>query len=146
MQVEVKIFDQMTLQELYQLLQLRAAVFVVEQDCVYQDVDGKDQEAIHLLGKIDGQIAAYTRIFKPGDYFKNASIGRVVVDKKYRGKALGQAIMTQSLDYCRQQQFDRITISAQCYLDTFYKDLGFSPTGSTYLEDGIPHQEMVIDL
>ena len=77
--ISVKTFNQLTLDELYYLLQLRSEVFVVEQDCVYKDIDGKDKKALHVIGKIDNTITAYTRIFKPGDYFKEASIGRVVV-------------------------------------------------------------------
>ena len=79
MQIEIRLFNQFTIDSLYETLQLRSEVFVVEQDCVYQDIDGKDQKAIHVLGYSDDKLVAYTRIFKPGDYFENASIGRVIV-------------------------------------------------------------------
>ena len=96
--ISVKTFNQLTLDELYFLLQLRSEVFVVEQDCVYQDVDGKDQNALHVHGKIDNTIIAYTRIFKPGDYFKEASIGRVVVSKNYRHLNYGHQLMISSIE------------------------------------------------
>ncbi len=146
MRLEIKNFDQLTTHQLYELLRLRSQVFVVEQDCVYQDVDGKDFKAVHILGYQDKTLAAYTRIFQAGDYFNNASIGRVVVHPEWRGKQLGQEIMIKSITYCKKQEFPLIQISAQCYLDTFYKNLGFIATGSTYLEDGIPHQKMLLEL
>ena len=95
--ISVKTFDQLSLEELYFLLQLRSEVFVVEQDCVYQDVDGKDQKALHVIGKKDTTIIAYTRIFKPGDYFKEASIGRVVVSEKARHLKYGHQLMLASI-------------------------------------------------
>lgn len=138
-------FSNFTTQQLYEVLQLRSEVFVVEQDCVYQDMDGKDHKAIHILGYEKDQLVAYTRIFKPGDYFELSSIGRVVVSPLYRGKSYGQKIMNASINYCKEQGFSTIKISAQCYLDKFYKDLGFQDTGERYLEDGIPHQAMVLN-
>ena len=89
MEFLVKLFTELTISELYQILQLRSEVFVVEQDCVYQDVDGKDQKSLHVFGVKNKKIVAYTRIFKPGDYFKNASIGRVVVAQKERAYGYG---------------------------------------------------------
>jgi ElaA protein len=144
MNIITKTFNQLTLQELYALLQLRAAVFVVEQDCVYQDVDGKDHKALHILGFEGETLAAYTRIFKPGDYFEQASIGRVVVSPDHRRKDYGKDIMVASIAYAKAENHPSIKISAQCYLDKFYTDLGFKNTGETYLEDGIPHQAMVL--
>ncbi|WP_438961197.1 GNAT family N-acetyltransferase [Nonlabens sp.] len=145
MEVSIKTFDQFDIHELYEVLQLRSEVFVVEQDCVYQDLDGKDQKAIHILGYVNDHLVAYTRIFQPGDYFDQASIGRVVVSLKNRGEAYGQEIMKASVKYCKEQGFTTIKISAQCYLDKFYTDLGFISTGEKYLEDGIPHQAMVLE-
>ncbi|MBF4985173.1 GNAT family N-acetyltransferase [Nonlabens mediterrranea] len=145
MDVIVKSFSNFNIQELYDVLQLRTEVFVVEQDCVYQDMDGKDQKAIHIVGYVNNKLVAYTRVFQPGDYFKQSSIGRVVVCPKNRGAAYGQKIMTASIDYCKNQGFPSIKISAQCYLDKFYKDLGFMATGEKYLEDGIPHQTMTLE-
>ena len=77
MQVSIKAFDELTIHELYQILRLRSEVFVVEQDCVYQDVDNKDQKALHVIGLKGDEVVAYTRIFKPGDYFDNVSIGKI---------------------------------------------------------------------
>ncbi|MHA7863396.1 GNAT family N-acetyltransferase [Flagellimonas marinaquae] len=144
MQVSIKTFDALTIHELYQILRLRSEVFVVEQDCVYQDVDNKDQKALHIMGMKDGQVVAYTRVFKPGDYFDNVSIGRVVVSQEQRQYGLGKQIMLASLAAI-DQRFPRkpIEISAQSYLLKFYTDLGFRVIGEEYLEDGIPHRRML---
>ena len=129
---------------MYQILQLRAEVFVVEQDCVYQDVDGKDQKSLHIFGIKNQQIVAYTRIFKPGDYFKNASIGRVVVVASERKYGFGNALMETSIGAIKNYfKVDQITISAQVYLKKFYESHGFLQVGNDYLEDGIPHIEML---
>jgi ElaA protein len=145
MKIVRKTFKELTTQELYNILQLRAQVFVVEQDCVYQDMDGKDQKSWHVMGFLSNELVAYTRLFAPGDYFKNAAIGRVVVNPKYRGKCYGKAIMEASIntieDLFGTEQ--TICISAQYYLLGFYNDLGFRQEGETYLEDGIPHIKML---
>ena len=140
----IKSFSELTTSELYQILQLRAEVFVVEQDCVYQDVDGKDQKSLHIFGIKNQQIVAYTRIFKPGDYFKNASIGRVVVVASERKYGFGNALMETSIGAIKNYfKVDQITISAQVYLKKFYESHGFLQVGNDYLEDGIPHIEML---
>ncbi|UKM65529.1 GNAT family N-acetyltransferase [Flavobacteriaceae bacterium GSB9] len=139
----VKSFEELTKQELYELLQLRSEVFVVEQDCVYQDIDGKDQKALHVLGVKNNKLIGYTRIFKPGDYFKEASIGRVVVSKNERHHHYGQQLMEASIVALKHQfNITLIKISAQCYLKQFYNQLGFKAVGEEYLEDGIPHVAM----
>ena len=117
---------------------------MVEQDCVYQDVDGKDHKALHVIGKKDDTIIAYTRIFKPGDYFKEASIGRVVVSQKERHLKYGHQLMKASI-LATEDAFGikEIKISAQKYLEQFYNNLGFKTIGESYLEDGIPHIAMV---
>lgn len=144
MEVAIKTFNQLTTQELYQILRLRSEVFVVEQDCVYQDVDNKDQKALHIIGTKNGEIVAYTRIFKPGDYFNNVSIGRVVVSQDQRKYGLGKQIMQASLAAIDQRFPNQpIEISAQSYLLKFYMELGFKVTGEEYLEDGIPHRRML---
>jgi len=139
-----KTFQELTSKELYDLLQLRSEVFVVEQDCVYQDLDGKDENALHVIGKKNNKIVAYTRVFKPGDYFKEASIGRVVVSKEERQHKYGYDIMDASIkavnDYFNET---KIKLSAQTYLKKFYNNLGFKEVGEEYLEDGIPHIAMV---
>ena len=140
-----KTFSELDTEDLYQILRLRSEVFVVEQDCVYQDIDNKDQNAIHIYYKENDEIVAYTRIFKPGYYYENPSIGRVVVSKKNRGKYLGKKVMMDSIEYIKQNiKGEKIELSAQKYLDNFYKDLGFYKTGEDYLEDGIPHQRMIL--
>ena len=142
-----KTFSELDTEDLYQILRIRSEVFVVEQDCVYQDIDNKDQNAIHLYYKENDQIVAYTRIFKAGDYYENPCIGRVVVSKKNRGNDLGKKIMIDSMEYIKQNiKGEKIELSAQKYLDKFYKDLGFYKIGEDYLEDGIPHQRMIFDL
>ena len=142
-----KTFSELNTEELYQILRLRSEVFVVEQDCVYQDIDNKDQKAIHLYFRENDEILGYTRIFKAGYYYENPSIGRVVVSKKNRGKDIGKKIMIDSIEYIKQNiNGKKIELSAQKYLDKFYKDLGFYKTGEDYLEDGIPHQRMLFDL
>jgi ElaA protein len=140
---QTKTFQELTTTELYQILQLRAEVFVVEQDCVYQDIDFKDQKALHVLGFKDDKIVAYTRIFKPGDYFENASIGRVVVAAKERKLGYGHLIMKASIIAIKNNfKVDAITISAQKYLKKFYETHQFKQIGAEYLEDGIPHIRM----
>ena len=142
-----KKFSELDTEDLYQILRLRSEVFVVEQDCVYQDIDNKDQNAIHLYYKENDKIVAYTRIFKAGDYYENPCIGRVVVSKKNRGNDHGKKIMIDSMEYIKQNiKGEKIELSAQKYLDKFYKDLGFYKIGEDYLEDGIPHQRMIFDL
>ena len=144
MKVIVKTFDELTNYELYELLQLRSEVFVVEQDCVYQDLDGKDSKALHIIGKKGENIVAYTRCFKPGIYFEDASIGRVVVDEKHRKFKLGHEIMKASIKAIRDHyKTEKIKLSAQTYLAHFYKSHGFHEVGEGYLEDGIPHIAMI---
>ena len=140
MKVSVKTFEDLSKKELYELLQLRAAVFVVEQECVYQDLDGKDEKALHALGIKNNKIVAYTRIFKPGDYFEEASIGRVVVKSAERKYGYGYDIMKASIDAVKEHfGGTSIHLSAQTYLKKFYNSLGFEQVGEGYLEDGIPH-------
>ncbi|MCL4148018.1 UNVERIFIED_CONTAM: hypothetical protein GTU68_006738 [Idotea baltica] len=138
-----KTFQELNTIELYQILNLRSEVFVVEQDCVYQDIDFKDQKAIHIFGFKEDKIVAYTRIFKPGDYFENSSIGRVVVAKKERKFGYGHQIMKASIIAVKDIfKEDVITISAQKYLKKFYETHQFKQIGEEYLEDGIPHIRM----
>ena len=142
--ISIKTFNQLSLEELYYLLQLRSEVFVVEQDCVYQDVDGKDQKALHVIGKKDTNIIAYTRIFNAGDYFKEASIGRVVVSEKERHLKYGHQLMVASIKAIEDSFHTKeIKLSAQKYLEKFYNNLGFNIIGDPYLEDGIPHIAML---
>lgn len=146
MNIVVKNFDELTTQELYEMLRLRSEVFVVEQDCVYQDVDNKDQKALHIMGYEDGILVAYTRVFNAGYYFDHPSIGRVVVSENARGKAFGHDILRASIETV-ETKFGKqpIEISAQTYLEKFYNDHKFRAVGDKYLEDGIPHVRMIRD-
>jgi ElaA protein len=148
MKIHIKKFQELTVDETYNILKLRSEVFVVEQNCVYQDLDGKDDRAMHLFYKEENEMIAYTRIFQKGDYYpENPSIGRVVVSKKERGKEIGKSIMKESILYIKNNHNSKIIeLSAQKYLDKFYKELGFYRVGEDYLEDGIPHQRMLYDL
>jgi ElaA protein len=144
MEKVTKTFNELSNTELYQIMRLRSEVFVVEQDCVYQDLDNKDQKALHVVGSKDNKVVAYTRIFKPGDYFKNTSIGRVVVAADQRKYGYGKQIMLASLQAIEQRFPNTIVeISAQTYLLKFYTELGFERIGEEYLEDGIPHVKMI---
>ncbi len=144
LKIQIKTFQQLSQQELYDLLQLRSEVFVVEQNCVYQDLDGKDQIALHVLAYKNKILVAYTRIFKPGEYFEYASIGRVVVEAQERKFKYGYAIMEASIKAIKDYyNVTKIKISAQTYLKSFYNNLGFMEVGENYLEDGIPHIGMI---
>ncbi|MEW7289578.1 GNAT family N-acetyltransferase [Aquimarina sp. 2304DJ70-9] len=141
---EVKRFKDISALELYKILRLRAEVFVVEQDCVYQDIDDKDQKAIHVIGYKNNEVIAYTRLFNAGDYFENASIGRVVVSKPERQYGYGHDLIKESIKAIKDlYKTNTIKISAQTYLKRFYESHGFTQTGEEYLEDGIPHIAMI---
>lgn len=144
MKIEIKNFVDLGINELYKVLQLRAEVFVVEQNCVYQDIDGKDQKALHVMGWEDNELVAYTRCFKGGDYFEDASIGRVIVKNNYRKFGYGHQIMKSSITEIEMRyNTGKIKLSAQQYLTSFYESHGFKQTGEGYLEDGIPHIAMI---
>ena len=132
---------------LYEILKLRSEVFVVEQKCAYQDLDNKDEKALHLVGEENNKIIAYTRIFRKGDFFKNSSIGRVLVKKEYRNKDYGRKIMISSIEKLKKEpKEEKIELSAQKYLLKFYSELGFEKTGEEYLEDNIPHVKMILKI
>jgi len=139
-------FDELDSRTMYALLALRMSVFVVEQNCPYQELDGKDQGAWHMLGYRQGQLVATARILAPGDsYAGAASIGRVVNAPGERGTGLGQALMCESISACQRLFPDTpIRIGAQAHLDDFYSRFGFIASSATYLEDGIPHIEMTL--
>ena len=140
---EIKRFNELSTVELYNLLQLRSEVFVVEQNCVYQDIDGKDEKALHVLGYYQGDLAAYARLFNKGYYFEETSIGRVVVSPKYRDKKFGHDLMKTAIEAISEFYNEKeITISAQEYLQKFYESHGFVKVSEMYLEDDIPHIRM----
>ncbi|WP_100076211.1 GNAT family N-acetyltransferase [Chryseobacterium camelliae] len=141
---KIKSFEELTVPELYAIIKARVDVFVVEQDCPYPDLDGYDQQALHLWAEQDGDVLAYCRIFSKGIKYDEASIGRVLTTAQARGKNLGK----QLIDYAVQAVENRfhtpeIRISAQDYLLKFYSGFGFEDTGKKYLEDDIPHTEMI---
>ena len=139
---EIKEWSELSIKEVENIFSLRSEVFIVEQDCVYQDIDGKDQKAKHVLGKKNHEIIAYARIFKAGDYFEEASFGRAVVKKSERGKGIGGELVVNSIKNIPE---NKIKISAQSYLKGFYGKHGFVSKGKEYLEDGIPHTAMYIE-
>ena len=144
MRIIIKAFPELGTQALYEVLQLRSEVFVVEQDCVYLDPDGKDQKAFHVLGYYNSDLVAYTRIFAPGDYFDVVAVVRVVVRKNFRGENHGHTIMEASLQFIKAHFPEAdIQLSAQQYLVNFYQNHGFKTIGEGYLEDGIPHIAMI---
>lgn len=136
-------FDQLNVHELYAALALRAEVFVVEQTCAYQDPDGLDAQAMHLLGWQDGALVAYLRAFPAGAVYPELCIGRVVTSPAARGRGLGDAAMREGMRRCAQQWGPGpIKISAQSHLERWYTSLGFAVCGPGYLEDDIPHLPM----
>lgn len=140
-----KKFDALNAEELYAILHLRNLVFVVEQNCVYNDTDGKDKNSFHLCGYIQNELACYTRIIPPNVSYKECSIGRVVTNPAYRRNGLGNLLMNTSIEHCKSQFWPAdIKIGAQLYLKKFYTNLGFVQCSEIYLEDGIPHIEMIL--
>lgn len=140
----VKGFQELTLNELYALLQLRAEVFAVEQNCVYQDLDGKDQSCHHVMLNIGDQLVGYSRLVPAGLSYADIAIGRVITSSTVRGTGLGRKLMELSIEYCQKLYGSTdIRLSAQTYALGFYSSLGFVAEGETYLEDGIEHIEMV---
>lgn len=143
MEFKLTSFNNFTLKELYAVMQLRNEVFIVEQNCAYQDLDGKDNEALHLTGFNNLELICYARLLKPGALYKEAAIGRVVVSAKYRGKNYGLDLMNHAIEDCLNNFHTReIIISAQKYLEKFYTGLGFVSESEVYLEDDIPHIKM----
>ena len=143
-------FGDLSREELYRILQLRAEVFIVEQDCVYQDVDGFDLDALHVMGQRtagdDIELVCYSRLLPPGAKYVGASIGRVVTQRSARGGGNGKTLMLKALAYSRENwPASAITISAQHYLQKFYEELGFEALSDPYSEDGIPHIRMQIN-
>ncbi len=140
----IKPFVELTLQELYDALELRQKVFVVEQNCPYIDADGKDQKAYHLLGYENGKLVAYARITHPGVMFKEVSIGRIISDTNERGKGYGKEVTELALQKVKQIYGEvPVRIAAQSYLVKFYESFGFQICSEQYDWDGIPHHDML---
>ena len=145
MQWQLKKFNELHVDELYAILQLRSIVFVVEQHCPYPDLDDKDKLSWHFTGWQNNQLVAYTRLLPPGVAFEEASIGRVVTAPSIRRNGTGKILMQKSIEHCHQLfGVGPIQIGAQRYLENFYESLGFEISGSPYLEDGIPHIHMIL--
>ena len=143
---QIKKFEELTTTELYKILQLRSAVFCVEQNCAYQDADGKDLKSVHLSGfDSNGDLVVYSRIVPPGISFKEVSIGRVISSNIVIGTGAGKELMNKSIDFIKNEYGKvPIRIGAQCYLLKFYSGFGFEIAGEEYLEDNIPHIEMLL--
>jgi ElaA protein len=138
-----KPFNELTIQQLYSLYELRARIFIVEQQCPYQDVDEKDLVSIHVMLLEGEKLIGYSRIIPPGISYSEPSIGRVAIDKNYRGRELGKELMLHTIKMTLElYRATDIVISAQCYLENFYSELGFRSEGNQYLEDDIPHIKM----
>lgn len=144
MNYNIKKFSELENNELYQILELRCEVFVVEQNCAYNDVDNKDQDAYHLLLQDNKKIVAGLRILKKGVSYDQISIGRVVVNKEYRGRGIAKDMMLKAIEFIENDLGEKeIKISAQAYLIDFYKSIGFVEVSKVYLEDDIPHIDML---
>jgi ElaA protein len=141
----IKRFGELSPAELYEIFRLRLAVFSVEQNCAYQDADGRDQDAWHLSGYDErGILQAYARIIPAGIAFKEVSIGRVITSQATRGKGLGRELMKKCMELVREKHGNvPVRIGAQCYLKKFYSGFGFEIASEEYLEDNIPHVEML---
>lgn len=142
---DIKKFDELTTTELYRIMQLRLAVFSVEQNCAYQDADGKDLKCTHLAGyNENNELVAYARIVPAGISFTEVSIGRVITSEKVRGTGAGRELMRKAMELIEKEYGTiPIRIGAQCYLIKFYSSFGFEISGKEYLEDNIPHIEML---
>lgn len=139
-----KHFDELTNQELYDLLKIRQDIFVLEQQCIYPELDNEDQKAVHIFLKVDGEIAANVRVFKSGEHYDEASIGRVAVVEKFRRHGYGREIMEVAISYLEENDTEKkIKIQAQQYLHAFYGSLGFKQISKAYLDDGIMHIDML---
>lgn len=141
---ELKKFDDLKVEEIYKILKIRNEVFIVEQQCAYQDCDGKDENSYHLFLRDNDKIIAYLRILKKGVSYDEISIGRVLVHKDYRGKGISRELMLKAINYIEVNLNEKeIKIQAQSYLVNFYRSLGFKEVSNEYLEDNIPHMDML---
>ena len=140
-----KAFNELSPLEMYKILRLRSEVFVVEQNCVFLDMDNKDEGSLHFMGFVNDELAAYTRLVPPGYLYEEMSIGRVVTSPKHRSKGLGKELMLRSIDLCfKNFGAGPVKIGAQYYLLKFYTSLGFEIISDIYLEDGIEHVYMIL--
>ena len=143
--VIIKSFEELNKAELYQIIQLRIAVFIVEQDCPYPDLDDMDQDAQHLWIEDAGEIVCYLRVNPAGSRFLEPSLGRIVTKKSHRNRGLAEMLIKKAIDLVCEKESRAIRISAQCYLEKYYEKFGFIKASEEYLEDDIPHIEMLKD-
>ena len=143
--VIIKSFEQLDKAELYEIMQLRIEVFVIEQDCPYPDLDGTDHECLHMWIVQDDQIASYLRINPAGSRYAEPSLGRIVTKLAHRSKGLGAVIINKAIEVVCQEKPTAIRISAQSHLENYYEKFGFLKASDEYLEDNIPHIEMLRD-
>lgn len=148
MKIVIQTFDQLSISRLYDILKLRQQVFVIEQNCIYPDIDGLDPHCIHIMGfDLKNQIVSYLRVIPPEIISESKpTIGRVCVSMDHRNKGLAKTIVIRAIDLCRTKWNTGISLSAQTYIYKFYLDLGFTVCGPEYLEDGIPHIPMHLPL
>ena len=143
--VIIKSFEELNKAELYQIVQLRIAVFIIEQDCPYPDLDDMDQDAQHLWIEDAGEIVCYLRVNPAGSRFLEPSLGRIVTKKSHRNRGLAEKLIKKAIDLVCEKESRAIRISAQCYLEKYYEKFGFIKASEEYLEDNIPHIEMLKD-
>ena len=140
---ELKEFDELTNKELHDIFRLRVDIFVVEQNCPYPEIDGKDPKSLHLMHKKEGEMIAYARILPPGVSFDEASIGRIVVAEAHRGTGLGYELLDQAVKASLAKYNQPIKIGAQAHLEKYYHAANFVKVTDVYLEDDIPHIDML---
>ncbi len=141
----LKQYNDLTIDELYNILKERVAVFVLEQKCLYPEIDGKDKAAYHLFKEKDGEIIAYLRILPKGTVFDEVALGRVLVHKEHRGDGIARDLLDKAIHFVYDElNENRVRIQAQEYLLNFYASFGFTAISDTYLEDGIPHVDMIL--
>lgn len=144
MEWKMKRYKDLTIEELYSILKVRNEVFVVEQNCPYQDCDGKDKKAYHLFLEDNGDVIAYTRILEKGVSYDEISIGRFLVQEKHRRKGLAKEMLKRAINFIEESLNEKsIRLSGQVYIKDLYKSFGFKEVSDIYLEDNIPHVEML---
>ncbi|TDL31523.1 GNAT family N-acetyltransferase [Jeotgalibacillus sp. S-D1] len=141
----LKTFNELSTYELYQILMLRNSVFVVEQQCAYQEIDGNDLNSFHLSFGDGEQLAAYARLLPAGVKYNTPSIGRIIVHESFRGSGIARELVSKSIDVMQNEwNVSEIKLQAQTYLRHFYQSFGFEETSEDYLDDGIPHVDMLM--
>lgn len=147
MELVIKRFNELSGKEVYEIGKIRQEVFIIEQKCIYLDLDEKDYNSLHIFYRTTEEIVGYCRVIPQGISYDKISIGRVLVNKKYRGKGIARKLLLETFKIIKERfEEAEIKIGAQNYLKEFYKSLGFSEISEVYDEDGIPHIDMYINL